>query len=723
MKRYLSAAELAELVRLPDWPTTKRGVQDRLTVLSVPSRKRAGRGGGREYAVSALPEAVQIALGVQQLPAVPKPARMVKPIVALKTWQKRVLDHRAVVLDAIEGLRLQALAGGAVMSVAGSIDAFLDLLERGEVSDDLAFHVKKANARNRAGKRKLSRSTIYNWLKDREAAGDVAGLAPQAAREEAPPAWLADFLPHFAKPQKPSIRTALANYEKVLPAGATAPSYAQVRYAIGQMDNRLRIMGRMGPRERKRMLSYVARSTEDLWSTALYTADGHTFKAHCAHPRSGRPFRVEVTAVLDAYSRRIVSHVVGQTENSLDVAAALSQAFMTGGVPAFFYTDNGSGFNNQVIDAETTGLLSRFEVGHPTAIAYNAQARGLIERPNSSILVKVAKAFVTYCGDDMDEEARQRIYKRIKAELRETGASKTLPGFDAVVTAIGAEIDAYNGRPHSSLPVIEDPETGRRRHMTPNERWEQGLQKARDLGLPLEVVEPHEVFELWPSEIRTCRRGLVAINNGEYFAKPLEAFQGEDVEVRFHPHDPSFVMVVPPRGAPIRAELDGHKQPYLPKSVVEQQAERRGLNALKRIEQKAERVRELHFGTMLQAEPMRPLVTISNEERERHEAWVAEQEREAELIPARRDPEAERRADIRRWASIDRAIAGGIGIDPDDARFHQVFQRQPEFRGLKEAIDELPDIFGEIPAYRRKSEAAPQPEAKADLRRRDADAA
>jgi putative transposase len=680
-------------------------MQERLHALAISSRKRRGRGGGREYPISALPQAAQDVIAAKMAPVVPAVVRpaMAKPIVEMKDWQKRVLDARASVLLAIADLQVRAAVRGKELSWSAAIESFLCKLKAGELAPELQELVRVAN--NRVGKREkpLSRSTIYNWRNAREAMGGVGGLAPKAVQEDGPPAWLGDFLKHWALPQKPSIRTALENWAKA-ETGLALPSYSQARRALKTMDNRLRIAGRMGHRERKRMLAYVARGTEDLWSTAIYTADGHTFKAQCAHPRSGRPFRVEVTPVLDVYSRKIVSRSIGQNENSWDVTAAIAQAFLSHGVCAFFYVDNGAGFNNMTLDARATGILSRFDVGKENSIAYNAQARGLIERINNTIFVKAAKGFPTYCGDDMDEEARQRMYRRVSRDVRDMGSSPALPSFEETVAAIDQAIDEYNNRPHSALPTIADPVTGRRRSMTPNEMWAEGLAKARQLGMPLEVVEPHAVFELWPSKIRKTSRGLVDCNGESYFAQDLEAFHGEDVEVRFNPNDPAFVIVVPSRGVPIRAELDGNKRPYLPKSVIEQQVERRGLNAIKRGEAKVERIRALHQDHLLQGAPKRPLIEIPAEERERHEVFVANYE--PIRIRTERDEENEKRDAMRRWLSIENAIAAGIAIAPDDRAFHARFRETSEFKSFQIfSAEELPVFLGEIPTYRNEKAA------------------
>ncbi len=65
---YLSAAALAGL---PGMPTDVGTIVRRARRESWPHRKRAGRGGGREYLVAALPEATRQALLARALAAQP----------------------------------------------------------------------------------------------------------------------------------------------------------------------------------------------------------------------------------------------------------------------------------------------------------------------------------------------------------------------------------------------------------------------------------------------------------------------------------------------------------------------------------------------------------------------------------------------------------------------------------------------------------------------------
>ena len=55
---------------------------------------------------------------------------------------------------------------------------------------------------------------------------------------------------------------------------------------------------------------------------------------------------------------------------------------------------------------ETVGLMNRLGITMKHSIAYNAQAKGAIERSHQ-LFTHAAKMFATYIGKDMDGEAKR----------------------------------------------------------------------------------------------------------------------------------------------------------------------------------------------------------------------------------------------------------------------------------------------------------------------------
>lgn len=111
----------------------------------------------------------------------------------------------------------------------------------------------------------------------------------------------------WANPAKPSLQAVIEDLSQELPHHIQTPSYDQARrFLKDKMSIVERMRGRMGPQELKALKTFTRRDTSDLWPGAIYSADGHTFKAKVQHPFHDQPFRPEITAVIDAYTRYVV---------------------------------------------------------------------------------------------------------------------------------------------------------------------------------------------------------------------------------------------------------------------------------------------------------------------------------------------------------------------------------------------------------------------------------
>lgn len=459
------------------------------------------------------------------------------------------MDARSSLLVEVE--RLQLSAG---LSRGKAVETLVGLARDGGLRPDLAAAVPLANARaGKGGGRTLCRATVYNWFKERDATGAVA-LAPRDAALARPvvPEWVPSFWRLWAQPQKMSIAHCLDRLAGLLPANVAAPSYDQVKRFLRQMSVIDRNRGRVGPRQLKTMRAYVTRDFGDLWPTAIYVADGHTFDAEVAHPIHGQPFRPEVTVVVDVATRVIVGWSIGIVENTWGVADALRHACETWGVPALWYVDRGKGFNNAYFDGPQTGFLARLGVHKENSLPYSSQARGVVERVHQSCLVRAAKDLPTYIGAKMDEEAKHRVHKLTRADIRMIGRSRLLMSFDDFREYVGAQVAGYNGRRHSELG------------MSPLDRWEKLLRDQPDTTI--DRLAPEEAADLFrPTVERVARRGQVELWTNIYFLRDLEHHHGETVQVGFDLHDASQVWVRDQAGRLIGiAKLDGNKVPFMP---------------------------------------------------------------------------------------------------------------------------------------------------------------
>lgn len=648
-------AAIAATQNVASFPTTERGVRlvaKRSGWNELPPslvRRRAAADGGRpalEYHASLLPDAMQAAVSSagqkSEIAARTKSEEIAdrRKMAALRTSglaprARAVMEARAEVLAAIEG---HALSAG--LTRAGSVARFVEALSEHGVRQDIearrdrgailtaretaslsvatlltAAHgfalspARLALANDRRGETSVGARTLWRWFRARDDQG-VAALAPMPAKEVQPiPPAFGDFMRHYAIPSKPTIAAAHAEY---LTAAAAregvryAPlTLSQARQILRDRLNCIeRNIGREGILTLRSRLAYVQRTTEDMWPTTVYTADGKTFDAEVADPVSRKPMRPEITSVLDVATRKCVGYAVSRKENIIAVTEGLRRACVGHGIPAIFYTDRGAGYKNKVFDADAGGLMARLGISKMHALPYNSQAKGVIERFNA-VWNDLARTLPTYISRDMDKEARQKAHKATRGDIREFGSSRLLPTWDEFIALCEARIADYNDRPHSGLPRFEDPATGSLRHMSPNEAWAAHVAA----GFEPVLVAPDDEEDLFrPYEIRTVRRALVEWNTNSYFHADLEAWHERKVMVGYDLAQAHRVWVREfdeASGQPGRliciAEFGGNSQRYIPLTAQRAAEEGRVKGQLRRLGQKVEAARDQLRTPLLEA--------------------------------------------------------------------------------------------------------------------------
>jgi len=690
---WYSAAELAGQ---PGLPGTERGIRKKADAGRWPHRKRTGRGGGFEYPLLALPAEARQALLERKLtaqvpsgaanlpaplPAAPSLAGLLMPQASadLTDHQRLERDARAGVVAAIRRFQVEA---GCSQEVA--MQTLLALAASGRADQVIVRSLQLArDGRGRKGANDTglpSIRTLKRWL----SAGD---LTPRVAqRDMTVPPWAKVFLERYQQPQKPSVDAAYRDACNVWSA-AERPSIHQVRRFLDKLGTVTRERGRMGPRELKNIQPFVRRDFSLLEPNDIWTADGHCFDAEVQHPLHGRPFRPEITAILDIATRRCVGWSVDLAESGTAVADAIRYAAERNGIPAIFYVDNGGGYKNAMMKDETTGLMNRLGTDIRHSIAYNSQARGVIERAHQTIFVQAAKQLPSYIGAAMDREARLQQFKVTRKALKSGGAIALIP-FDVFIQFIEARVADYNTKAHRTL-----------KGTSPDLAWR--AFEAR--GWKPEVLRAEDTDTLFrPRVTRTIQRAEINLFTNIYFARELAEFHGMEAQVAYDIHDPSRIWVYTPEGRFIcQAQANGNSRHYMPVAVVQQAREKRAKGRLARVDAKRDEIlEELHGapalaapassqivlgGRVIDAEALSSISVPIETKAQPALPPVADEsaaaacnfaQPQATRSRSERSP-AENYAD---WLALDARAQAGETLDEADSRWHRMYPNSAQYR-------------------------------------------
>ena len=596
LRTHYDADTLAEM-RLTGLPTTRAGVFKKANAAGWPFVEvdaRGGKGGKRrEYAVPAQYMAEIREKAATGFVAAAVPATEMRKIGPADQMPLIETEGQALKADARKGvlLALETLMNRSGYPMKKAARVLIEMARKGEAGEQLINMLKMArDGRGRPSPDGLPSERSVLRFVEYERAGM---LAPKKREPDMTvPAWAKPFLEYYQRPEKPTVEHAYRQFLNALDDTAQAPSIWQVRRFLDKVGNVTLQLGRMGDREIKSLKAFVRRDFANLLPGDIYSADGHTFDAEVQHPMHGRPFRPDLTSVIDIATRKKVGWSVGLAESAFAVLDALRAAVLGSGIPAILYVDNGSGYKNELMTDIGTGLMARLGIEMVNSLPYNSQARGVIERLHQTVWVNAAKELPGFIGKDMDRQAKQATFKLSRQALaKPAGQAVTMPllSWEAFVVFCEDKVAEYNNRPHRSLPKIADPQTGRRRHMTPNEAWT----RAEDAGFAAHLVTDDEARPLFrPQVLRTVRRCEIELFGNRYFARQLEEFHTEQLRIGYDIHDPAHVWVYDEAGRFIcQAELDGNKRDYMPKSVIEQARDKREAGRERRLEVKLEEVR------------------------------------------------------------------------------------------------------------------------------------
>lgn len=342
-------------------------------------------------------------------------------------------------------------------------------------------------------------------------------------------------------------------------------------------------------------------------SEVLKVAQQPGFSCAKAH---GRPFAPEVTFVIDGGTRFVVGWSLDLAENVFAVAGAIQHGIRHHGKPFLYYSDNGSGETADVLDKEIVGILPRLGINHPTGIAGNPQGRGIIERLNRTLPMRIARKYRTYFGKGADRETLRKTNRDLRSAFsalqqgkrlnaRQQSAMRDLPSWSELIDAIRDGVEWYNNRPHDELPMKPNG-----KHYSPAEFRKKRLAEEDTEIEWLSDVELRDMFR--PMVERPVRRCEIRWLNNIYYAPELRDEHGRKVLISYDIHDAERITVRRPDGSVIcEAVWDGNKREAFPVSAEYYKQQQRLKGMRKRAEEKI-RDAEDEVVNVLEHKPQEP---------------------------------------------------------------------------------------------------------------------
>jgi putative transposase len=640
MNTWFTASELAGL---PGLRITDRRIRERAKRERWDARKRQGTK-AMEYRITSLPDATKSALIQRHAAALAEQPKSIEPAEhrPLAAWQREIRDARLVVLNLVDDLTPAFGQTQALRQVA-------DMARAGTLPSAIADALHTANARSGRA-RTVSPSTLGRWLAERRQGAET--LAPQTAPRHAPPAWMPQLLALYQQPNKPTVARCL----RAWPDGSAAPNLRTAQRHIAALPVELREFGRLGKNARRAVQPFVRRTTDGLWPMDVVTVDGHLFKAYVRHPMTGRKFRPEVTTYLDVATRKAIGFSAWLAESQYAIWSAFREFLLNPeiGIPAIHYSDNGAYRGEQ-----HRALCSRIGTTVMFSEAYRAQARGLIERFNSSVWVPLAKDLPVYVGDDADPEATKKALQIAD----KTG--ENLPGWEDFIAGCRQGLNAYNDRRHASIKK------------SPNQAWADAVAE----GWAPTTLTDDDLHDILPSRRRKVARGEVNLPWGRYFADELSLWHGREVQAHFQPQDGSRIWVADERGTLIcTAERNANARPYVPESQLAHAKAQREEGRARRLERKLELVRE-EGAAQIEHQPAEVDPIIQAQTRA-----LFEQQEQTERVRLIED-------DPRRlhayWLRVSERLEAGAEVSFEDRRGWQIYRQSQAYESQRQLFEDF----------------------------------
>jgi putative transposase len=368
-----------------------------------------------------------------------------------------------------------------------------------------------------AAEHQLAVRTLRRWVQQYRAHG-LAGLMRAARKDQRQRRSLTPQLQHVIEGlalQKP--RRTVANIHRETARISrernwTPPSYSTIQRIVRQIDPALTTLAHEGSKAYQEAFDLIYRHQASA-PNEVWQAD-HSLLPIFVLNEQGKPAKPWLTIILDDYSRAISGYSLGFASPSAQQTALIlhhaiwrkaDPRWHLCGIPAQFYTDNGSDFISSHLEQVAADLKMALVFSWPG----QPRGRGKIER----------------------------FFRTVEQCLL-----PQLPGFaEAKGKTAGAHLSLTALDTHFQTWLLEDyhHQQHSETKMAPLQRWEAGGFLPR---MP-ESLEQLDLLLLHVAKQRRVQQDGIRFQGQRYFDLTLAAYVGEDVTIRYDPRDLAVIRV------------------------------------------------------------------------------------------------------------------------------------------------------------------------------------
>ncbi len=733
---WFSAQSLA---RLPGMPATESGVIRKARDKGWQWQKRAGRGGGREYHISALPNETQDALRHQT--AIAKQQRR-----ATAEDERAHNDHLNDLQHAGEALgaavaeeqadqsaerqrrRQQGAADFAAMAPSAKkdrmrtrfwllrsameyvrdggfakisgINAFCDALASGEIPLPAAHepHINRLH-----GRVHLNRATILKWESAYNERGMMGLADARGCREKRSKIDQNDALRRV-------VLGALIKYPHI--TGKKIKAYLEAGHP------ELNIVSQRGieryinawKSDNHQLWTYIV--NPDQWKSVYMSAMGSHFerieRLNQVWELDSTPGdwllkdgRHSVLGCIDLYSRRL-KLLVSKTSKASAVCQVMRRAIIDWGICEAARTDNGKDYVSDQLEE----VLSALEIIHEICIPFASEDKGTIERALGTMSHGILDLLPGFIGHNVAErkiiEARKSFAQRIMTKGEAVEVELTS---DELQERLDQWVDAiYSHDPHSGLDG-----------KTP---W----QVAHEWAAPVRRVYDERALDALLAEVadtRTITKKGIRFENYKFIHPILPQHAGKEVHLKRDEHELGSLYVylegaflciakcpeledisrqewavAAKRGqkkklAEQAEEFRRYKRELkrdIPAAVLEHRvSEYDKLAALPQREERYTTEGLEQAGKAAAARHDKATQQLSEAQQADRQRLVEEMRQPATVTPIRDDS----RTKMRRWLTLEDKLKRGEGITDEDHSFWKGFQATSEWRAEMALIEDF----------------------------------